>query len=268
VEVPLERIESERDPRISAYQSVRDRDLHREGDFICEGETVLNVALSPRSLYTPTSILLAESRALLLSKITGIAPCPVYVAPQSVMDEIVGFQIHRGILACCKRAELPSPEALLSKLVQTPRARVVVLVGLANHDNVGGIFRSAAAFGADCILLDETSCDPLYRKSIRVSVGGALVVPFARIPLAQIASTLKAHALTSYAFALKGAQELSTLEPAPRSAILFGSEGTGLPGELTQACTSVRITMSAFDSLNVAVTAGIALHHFTFHSAR
>jgi tRNA G18 (ribose-2'-O)-methylase SpoU len=218
--------------------------------------------LSRRSRYTPTSILLAESRTLFLAKIAETAPCPVYVAPQSVMDEIVGFQIHRGILACCKRTELNAPEALLSRLAEKNRARVVVLVGLANHDNVGGIFRSAAAFGADCILLDETSCDPLYRKSIRVSVGGALVVPFARIPLAQIASTLAQYALNAYAFALAGTQELATLHPAQRSAILLGSEGTGLPNELTRACTSVRITMSEFDSLNVAVTAGIALHHF------
>ncbi len=102
---------------------------------------------------------------------------PVYAASQPVMDAIAGFHIHRGILAVGRKREADDPETLIASLPK--RALVVILVGLSNHDNVGAIFRNAAAFGADAVLLDETCCDPLYRKAIRVSVGAALKVPFA-----------------------------------------------------------------------------------------
>src|SRR5438093_11274536 len=104
---------------------------------------------------------------------------PIYVASQEVMDAIVGFPIHRGILALGERGVELEPADVLAR-----GDLVVGLVGLTNHDNVGGLFRSAAAFGVSGMLLDETTCDPLYRKAIRVSVGGALIVPFARSPSA------------------------------------------------------------------------------------
>ena len=128
------------------------------------------------------SLLLAEGRLNGLSDALALLPpeVPVYVANRAVMDAIVGFPIHRGVLAVARRAPLPPAEELLSRMPGS--ALVVGLIGLANHDNVGGIFRNAAAFGASAVLLDPETCDPLYRKAIRVSVGGALVVPFTRVP--------------------------------------------------------------------------------------
>src|SRR5690606_6667624 len=102
---------------------------------------------------------------------------PVYVAGREVMDQIAGFPIHRGVLALGLRGKRHTPQELLAGL--PPRALILVLAGISNHDNVGSIFRNAAAFGADAVLLDGQCCDPLYRKSIRVSVGAALRVPFA-----------------------------------------------------------------------------------------
>jgi tRNA G18 (ribose-2'-O)-methylase SpoU len=261
VEVPLERIADPADPRIAGYMNVRDRDADRAGDFICESETVLNVLLSPRSRFLPSSILVAESRIEPLGELLSTARCPVYVAAQAVLDSIVGFHIHRGVLAICARTPLPSAENLLFEL--SDRCRVVVLVGLANHDNVGGIFRSAAALGADCILLDDETCDPLYRKSIRVSVGGALALPYARVATKDIVPLLKRHKVGAFALAPSATQDLRTLETPRRAALLFGSEGHGLPDSILSACSQISIPMHAFDSLNVSVTAGIALWHFS-----
>ncbi len=103
---------------------------------------------------------------------------PLYVADDPVIEAIAGFQVHRGVLAIGLRGGPEPHEALIARLPE--KALVAVGIGLANHDNMGGLFRNAAAFGADAVLLDATSCDPLYRKAIRVSVGAALITPFAR----------------------------------------------------------------------------------------
>ena len=108
------------------------------------------------------------------------------------MDAIVGFHIHRGILAHGLRPTDPGAAALLADL--PARALVLALFGIANHDNMGGLFRNAAAFGADAVLLDATCCDPLYRKAIRVSVGAALKVPFARLRPGEDAVAMLAEA--------------------------------------------------------------------------
>jgi tRNA G18 (ribose-2'-O)-methylase SpoU len=191
------------------------------------------------------------------------AEVPVYVANRQVMDAIVGFPIHRGILAVAKRPALPPVDTLLANLPET--ALVVGMVGLANHDNVGGIFRNAAAFGADAVLLDQETCDPLYRKAIRVSVGGALVVPFTRVPSADV--LVRALAEASFeviALSPSGAETLSRVQPSRRAALLLGAEGPGLPPNLLARTRTVSIPMSGgFDSLNVATTSGIALHHLT-----
>jgi tRNA G18 (ribose-2'-O)-methylase SpoU len=138
----------------------------------------------------------------------------------------------------------------------------VGLVGIANHDNMGGIFRNAAAFGADAVLLDDTCCDPLYRKAIRVSVGAALTTPWARAgDGAALAGRLAAAGCQVVALSPKGEVELSDLRPGPRVAALFGAEGPGLPAEVLARARTVRIVMAGgFDSLNVATTSGIVLH--------
>ena len=104
--------------------------------------------------------------------------CPVYVAEASVLDGIVGFHLHRGVLALGRRKAETDIAAFLDQLPE--RALVLAGSGISNHDNVGSMFRNAAAFGADAVLLDETCCDPLYRKALRVSVGSVLTVPYCR----------------------------------------------------------------------------------------
>ncbi|SCZ11034.1 TrmH family RNA methyltransferase [Microvirga guangxiensis] len=253
------------DPRIEPYRAVRERDLvGRQHRFIAEGEVVLRVLLKqPR--FEIESLLLAENRLDGLSDALEDLPpdVPVYTANRQVMDAIVGFPIHRGILAVARRAPLLPLEEFLTALPED--ALVVGLVGLANHDNVGGIFRNAAAFGAQGVLLDHESCDPLYRKAIRVSVGGALVVPFTRAPSAEaMVQALQAASFEIIALSPAGSEILSRVKPARRTALLLGAEGPGLPRELLARSRTVSIPMSGgFDSLNVATTSGIALHHLT-----
>jgi tRNA G18 (ribose-2'-O)-methylase SpoU len=251
------------DPRIEAYRAVRERDLvGRQHRFVAEGEVVLRVLLK-QTRFRIESLLLAESRLDSLGDLLSPIPpeIPVYTANRQVMDAIVGFPIHRGILAIAQRADLSPPEELLAGLPE--KALVVGLIGLANHDNVGGIFRNAAAFGAQAVLLDQETCDPLYRKAIRVSVGGALVVPFTRVPSPD--AMVRARQDASFeviALSPSGQEVLSQVRPARRTALLLGAEGPGLPADLLARTRTVSIPMSGgFDSLNVATTSGIALHH-------
>jgi tRNA G18 (ribose-2'-O)-methylase SpoU len=251
------------DPRIKAYRAVRERDLvGRQHRFVAEGEVVLRVLLK-QSRFRIESLLLAESRLESLDDALNHLPpeVPVYSANRAVMDAIVGFPIHRGILAIAHRAPLLPVEELLSQMPE--KALVVGLIGLANHDNVGGIFRNAAAFGAKAVLLDQETCDPLYRKAIRVSVGGALVVPFTRAPSPDaMIQALKAASFDVIALSPSGREILSQVQPTRRAALLLGAEGPGLPSKLLAQTRTVSIPMSGgFDSLNVATTSGIALHH-------
>ncbi|MBA1156548.1 TrmH family RNA methyltransferase [Microvirga mediterraneensis] len=258
------------DPRIEAYRAVRERDLAgREHRFVAEGEVVLRV-LSKQFRFRIESLLLAESRLESLRDILdGLSPeIPVYTANRTVMDAIVGFPIHRGILAVAHRAPLPPVEELLARMPEN--ALVVGLVSLANHDNVGGIFRNAAAFGAEAVLLDRETCDPLYRKAIRVSVGGALVVPYTRAASADaMVKALQAASFDVMALSPSGKEILSQVRPSRRTALLLGAEGPGLPPALLAQTRTVSIPMSGgFDSLNVATTSGIALHHLASAAAR
>lgn len=253
------------DPRIEPYRAVRERDLvGRQHRFLAEGEVVLRVLLKQRR-FAIESLLLAENRLESLGDAVGILHenVPVYTAGRQVMDAIVGFPIHRGVLAVARREPLPSIENFLAGM--PPDALVVGLVGLANHDNVGGIFRNAAAFGAQGALLDPESCDPLYRKAIRVSVGGALVVPFARAASTDaLVQALQSASFEILALSPSGRETLSQVKPSRRTALLLGAEGPGLPPDLLARTRTVSIPMSGgFDSLNVATTSGIALHHLT-----
>jgi tRNA G18 (ribose-2'-O)-methylase SpoU len=189
-----------------------------------------------------------------------------YVVPQSVMDTVVGFSIHRGILALGERGAPLAPAALVEASAggKTRASVLVGLIGLTNHDNVGSIFRNAAAFGADGVLLDAETCDPLYRKAIRVSAGTALVVPFARCACAdEMLSGLAAANIEPIALTPRGEETIDSLPPAPR-ALLLGTEGPGLPDAVLARTRRVRIDMApGVDSLNVAVSSGIALHEAT-----
>ena len=259
-------IDDPNDPRIAGYRQVRERDLvGREGLFVAEGEVVLRM-LAAAVRFEVLSALIAQKRVAGLAPILETLPpeAPVYAAGQAVMDAIVGFPIHRGILALGRRRETPSADELLAGL--PARALVVGLFGSANHDNVGGVFRNAAAFGADAVILDQTCCDPLYRKAIRVSVGGVLTVPFARLaPGEDAPALLGRHGFTPIALSPSGASTLAELRRPPRAAVLLGAEGPGLPADLLSRATSVRIPMApGFDSLNLATTSGVVLHHLAF----
>jgi tRNA G18 (ribose-2'-O)-methylase SpoU len=179
------------------------------------------------------------------------------------MDAIVGFHIHRGIMAHGVRPADPGAEALLAGL--GPRALVLVLFGISNHDNMGGLFRNAAAFGADAVLLDTACCDPLYRKAIRVSVGAALKVPFARLAAGEDPLALLERAdFTALALSPGGAERLAGLVRPARAAVLMGAEGAGLPADVLQRAKTLAIPMAAgWDSLNVAAASAIVLHALT-----
>ena len=258
-------IDDPADPRIAVYAQVRERDLvGRMGGFIAEGEVVLRVLLGPASRFRPASLLIADKRVERLAPMLAALPdtVPVYAAGQAVMDAVVGFPIHRGLLAHGLRPPDAETETLLAGL--PPRAVVMVLFGIANHDNLGGLFRNAAAFGADAVLLDEACCDPLYRKAIRVSVGAALTVPFARLGGEDPLGLLERHRFTVVALSPRGADTLAGIERADRTAVLLGAEGPGLPEALLARARTVAIPMApGWDSLNVAATSAIILHALT-----
>lgn len=254
------------DPRIEPYRDIRERDLvGRAGLFVAEGKVVVE-KLIDSDLHRPLSLLIADKRIATLHGLTSrlADDVPVYVAAQPVIDAIAGFPLHRGILAIGRREGVQGADALLAhRAPQDARATLLVLSGIANHDNMGGIFRNAAAFGVDAVLLDAACCDPLYRKAIRVSVGATLLVPYARLAAGEDpVALLDRHAVAAIALSPAGAGALTAWRPAPRTAVLLGAEGPGLSPDLMRRVQGVRIAMTAgFDSLNVATTSGIVLHH-------
>ncbi|MCA9586239.1 MAG: RNA methyltransferase [Myxococcales bacterium] len=258
----VERVSDLSAPGVAPYAGLRDRDLRGRGDvFVAEGEVVLRV-LASRSRFRIRSLLLSEKRLAALEDVLASLPDDViaYVAPQSVMDAIVGFSIHRGVLALAERGPARDARELLAAIPPGP-ALVVALAGVTNHDNVGGIFRNAAAFGVRAVIVDQETCDPLYRKSVRVSVGGALVVPFARAKDAhEIVEISKASGFEPLALSPRGREELGAVS-APRAVLVLGAEGPGLAEDVLAQTRTVRVDMSGeLDSLNVAVTSGIALY--------
>jgi tRNA G18 (ribose-2'-O)-methylase SpoU len=250
------------DERIADFVALRERDLiGRKNRFIAEGEVVLRL-LVPRTDHCIRALLLSAASAARLGDVLALMPddVQVNVAAQPVMDAIVGFHIHRGILALVEPPPPPEPAALLASL--PARALVVGLVGISNHDNMGGIFRNAAAFGASAVLLDAASCDPLYRKAIRVSAGSALWLPFHHGGTGQD----HVRALKQAGYAVWTMTPRSDATPLPgmavpdRVAVLLGAEGQGLPDGLIAAAHPVRIPMAeGFDSVNVATAGAIAL---------
>lgn len=229
------------------------------GFFVAEGVlTVRRLLASGRSVR---SVLVTEKTlAELAPDLTG-CDAPVYVAGPDVLRRVVGFDLHRGAVAAADRFPLPSPQELVAG------ARLVaVLEGVNDHENIGGIFRNAAAFGVDALLLDPTSADPLYRRAVRVSMGHVLTVPFARLaPWPDGLGVLRRAGLTVVALTpgLDAAPITSFTPPAGRGvALLLGAEGPGLShAALAAADVHLRIPMAAgVDSLNIASAAAVALH--------
>ncbi|RUU99257.1 RNA methyltransferase [Mesorhizobium sp. M1A.F.Ca.IN.020.06.1.1] len=258
-------VDDPRDPRVAAYLDIRERDLvGRHGRFVAEGKVVLDLLLSA-GRFAAESALILENRRAGLEGVLRKAPAdlPIYVVNGDVMDRIAGFHMHRGVLAIGVRGSPQPAEVLLETWPAS--ALVVVLVGISNHDNMGSIFRNAAAFGADAVLLDPTCCDPLYRKAIRVSVGAALKVPFGSFDNAMsLTATLDRMGFAQFALSPRGETDIRAAERTSRLALFLGTEGEGLPETLLSRLRTVRIGMAeGFDSLNVAAASAIALHHFS-----
>ncbi|MFG0304915.1 MAG: TrmH family RNA methyltransferase [Phycisphaerales bacterium JB040] len=269
------------DQRVDAYRNQRDAwlrarhnpDAIREdgrdqgvgfdgGGFMVEGSLVLRQLVASR--YRARSLLVLEHRLEAIENELALLPgqTPLYVVDRDTMDAICGFNVHRGVLCAAERGP-----PLCTRDVLARARTLVVLEDLTNHDNVGGIFRSLAALGGpdeSGVLLSPRCCDPLYRKSIRVSMGWALRVPFAFAEdWPGTLDTLAERAWTTVALTPgEQAQDLRELGPIERPALLIGAEGPGLSDTaLARAAVRARIPIDpGVDSLNAMVAAAIALH--------
>jgi tRNA G18 (ribose-2'-O)-methylase SpoU len=253
------------DPRLADYARLVDVEhrVRREpsaGVFIAEGALTLSRALAAG--FTPRSLLLAPNRvdpSAELVEAVSAAGAPVYVATPGALEQLTGYQVHRGLLAAMNRRPLPD----LAELLVGTR-RVAVLEDIVDHTNVGAAFRSAAAFGVDAVLVTPSCADPLYRRAVRTSMGAVFAVPWTR--LAAWPDDLQLlHEAGFVAAALTpdpAATDLREFAAAlpERLALVLGTEGDGLRAS-TLAATDVRvrIPMSAgLNSLNVAAAAAVA----------
>ncbi|TML30424.1 MAG: RNA methyltransferase [Actinobacteria bacterium] len=246
------------DERVADYRALTDLELRTRwepphGLFIAEGELVLGRAL--RAGYRPRSVLVDAKRVGQLPEVDA----PVYAAAPPVLEALTGFHVHRGILASFHRRPLPVLSDVLAGAT-----RVVILEDVNNHTNIGAVFRGAAALGMDAVLLSPSCADPLYRRSVRVSMGEVFAVPYARLdPWPDALDTVRDNgfrllALTPAADALP----IQQLPPADRHrpALLLGAEGAGLSrAALAASDRRVVIPMHrGVDSLNVAAAAAVA----------
>ncbi|AEE45862.1 TrmH family RNA methyltransferase [Cellulomonas fimi] len=261
------------DPRLADYVSLTDvalRSRHEpaKGLYIAESSTVLGRAL--RAGHRPRSVLLAPRWVPDLERMLAELPddgatVPVYVADEPVLEAITGFHVHRGALAAMHRPPLPPVADVLAAARGGAGARrVAVLEDVVDHTNVGAAFRSAAALGVDAVLVTPRCADPLYRRSVRVSMGTVFQVPWTRIdPWPDGIEELRSHGFVTASLAL--ADDALTLDelvadPPERLALVLGAEGHGLkPATVAASDLVVRIPMAGgVDSLNVAAAAAVA----------
>ncbi|GAA5109510.1 RNA methyltransferase [Bartonella jaculi] len=252
------------DPRLRAYHNIREKDLvGRQHQFIAEGKIILSALLHSKNFSALSLLMVIKHLPRLMPLLETTQPmCPIYCVPQTIMDDITGFHVHRGILGIGERTKLPSLQNFLQDLPE--KALILVLCGISNHDNMGAIFRNAAAFASNGIIVDKTSCDPLYRKSIRVSAGATLKVPYTQgADINDIITALNDADFHAYALSPSASYTLSQAKIAKRTALILGTEGEGLPAHVLQKSKTLRIPMAyGFDSLNVATASGLALAHF------
>ncbi|AYN42285.1 RNA methyltransferase [Streptomyces dangxiongensis] len=252
------------DPRLADYTGLTDVELRRrrepaEGLFIAEGEKVIRRAREAG--YGTRSMLLSAKWVDVMRDVIDELPAPVYAVSPELAERVTGYHVHRGALASMQRKPLPAA----GELLRTAR-RVVIMESVNDHTNIGAIFRSAAALGMDAVLLSPDCADPLYRRSVKVSMGAVFSVPYARLetwpkglePVREAGFTL---------LALTPDEKARTLdEVAPhtidRVALMLGAEGDGLSRRaLAAADTWVRIPMShGVDSLNVGAAAAVAFY--------
>ena len=251
---------------------MRDPELLRDhGAFIAEGRLVVERLLA-QSHFRARSVLVTQAAHATLHSVLDRAVCPVYIMDAESMEELAGFNVHRGCLAVGERGRARDARDLIAppaRLLKGQSGPLVCLEQVGNPDNVGGVFRNAAAFGASGIILSPGCADPLYRKSIRTSMGSSLIVPFAVAKdWPRILVSLRNKGWKVAALTLSGDAEDVYEAFAPQIeqlALVLGHEGTGLTMQ-AQALASVRVripTTSAVDSLNVAAAAAIALYEAT-----
>jgi len=252
------------DPRIAIYRSLKaTNDTRRLGQFVVEGEKLVERLLASR--FPPVSVLISDRHEprIAIKVPDGI---PSYVAPHELIDSIVGFPFHRGVLACAERRSWPSWEAIVNR--GGARLTVVVCPRLSNPENLGAIARLADAFGIDAILAGDSCPDPFSRRVLRVSMGSILRVPsYATDRLDDIAL----HLVRNHQLVLWGAVADPTADPfdhAPRPdrlGLVLGEEDRGIEPEWLERCRRlITIPMRpGAGSLNVAVAAGILLHALT-----
>jgi tRNA G18 (ribose-2'-O)-methylase SpoU len=270
--------EAPRDPRDDAllddYRALNDparrRAVERRGSyFVVEGALALEALLG--SGFTIRSVLAAERKVERVRSLVG-GRAPVVVRSDDDVEGITGFAFHRGVLASADRRPLPG----ISDTLEGAEL-VAVAEGLTDHENVGALFRNAAAFAVDAVLLDPATADPLYRRSVRVSLGHVLRVPWTRVPawpdgLGELRRCgFELLALTPAARAEPIADVASDVAARkPRIALLVGAEGQGLSDAALTACDRrVRIPIAAgVDSLNVATAAAVAFHRLAGFESR
>jgi tRNA G18 (ribose-2'-O)-methylase SpoU len=249
------------DPRIDGYRNLKDRELARDGGrFIAEGEHVVRRLLA--SNLQTESLLLSTRRAEEIAHLAS-PQTPVYVADSSIVNSIIGFKFHSGVMAIGLRPATPTVATLGAALPE--RAIMMVLPETNNTENLGSMIRIAAAFGAAALVLGPLCCDPFYRQAVRVSMGTVFSLPVIRSSdlLADLDLLRKSFGFELWATVLHPqAQPLSSVPPHPRVAVLFGNEGQGLSREHAEACDrQVIIPMQlGTDSLNVAVCAGVVMY--------
>ena len=280
--VEVLRIDSLEDERLDAYVRLTERELRcvlepQKGIFIAESAKVIERAV--RAGYEPVSFLLGErwldQMMPLFERLAvreGAGPVPVFVASMELMEQLTGFNVTRGALAAFRRPRQIPVDEFLGGVVEAAGerpVRVCVLEGIVDHTNVGAIFRSAAALNVDGILVSPTCCDPLYRRSARVSMGTVFQVPWAQIGTCPAdwpengSAQLHALGFKTAAMALSDRSvsiDDAALAAEPKLAIVLGTEGDGLANSTIAACDyTIKIPMShGVDSLNVAAASAVA----------
>jgi tRNA G18 (ribose-2'-O)-methylase SpoU len=252
------------DPRVALYRNLKDRELERRGrHFIAEGEHLTRRLLA--SDFPVDSVMLADRR---VAQIAPIVPAhvPVYVVSQELMNGILGLKFHSGVLACGRRKERQTIDQVVPR--DKEALTLVICPEIANVENIGTMIRIAAGFGADAMILGERCHDPFWRQSVRVSMGTIFRLPIVQTDdLARDLGRLRDQWGVEFVATVldESAEPLAGAKRGKRLGILFGSEAQGLEQQWIDACDRrVTIPMKhGTDSLNVAVSAGIFLYHFT-----
>lgn len=261
----MEHIDSLDDPRVAAYRNLRNRTLAGENLFVAEGRLLTLRLLE--SEFDVESVFVARQHANEFQELLD-PEIPLYVAPEGLLVEIVGYGFHRGILAVGRRRERFTFEQLMEHVGRKPALRLVVCPEVENRDNLGLVFRAAAGFGVDGILLGPRSADPLARRCLRLSMGAALRLPFARSnELASDLAELKQRWDVELVATVldDDAESLRELVWPARVGLLFGHEYRGLAPEWLARCDrKVTLPMApGTDSLNLAMAAGIFIYEMT-----